>query len=337
MVNTYKALSFMSQKKNDLARVELNRALERQIRAREHFNEEIKKLQEDLDKSQQKSQANANAIMDDPQTASRIADFYPNLDQFQPYPDFVNPFTTYLAAVFFELSGDYSKANYLFKESSGMVPDNDYIAKDLVATDDLISGKVKLENNVWVIFENGLGPVKEEIRFDIPMFIASSRVFYTGIALPRLVSRYPAYSCLMVQTDSGDYPTKRVCDMERVIQTEFKKDFRGIVLRAIASAAVKTAAQAALSNRNRDNGGAFLAFLVAAYSAATTAADVRIWSALPNDFQVAKCPIPGNRVLKISPPGGANFDISIPSCQNAIVYIKIVHAGAMPVYEVLTF
>ena len=34
--------------------------------------------------------------------------------------------------------------------------------------------------------------------------------------------------------------------MERVIETEFKKDFKGILMRAIASAAVKTAAQASL-------------------------------------------------------------------------------------------
>ena len=45
MVNTYKALDFLAEKKPDLARVEFNRALDRQTRAKEHFNEEIRKLE----------------------------------------------------------------------------------------------------------------------------------------------------------------------------------------------------------------------------------------------------------------------------------------------------
>jgi uncharacterized protein len=334
MLNTYKALDFMAEKKHDLARVELNRALDRQTRAKEHFNEEIRKLEADLEKQKQKNNNDVNAMMDDPNVTGKIAEYYPNLDKFQPYPDFVNPFTTYLAAVFFNLAGDYEKAGYLFKESYGMVPDNDYIAKDLLLADQAASGMAKPQNLVWVIFENGLGPVKEEIRIDLPLFLVTNEVYYTGIALPRLQFRSAAYSCLMVQTINGDYQTKQIADMERVIQTEFKKDFRGILARAIASAVVKAVAQAAL--RRQDN-GAILAALVAAYSVATTAADVRIWSALPKDFQIARCPIPQDRKLTINPPGGAPFEVHIPTCINAIVYIRITTAGSNPVCEVLTF
>ena len=46
MVNTYKALDFLAEEKIDLARVEFNRALDRQMRAKEHFNEEIRKLED---------------------------------------------------------------------------------------------------------------------------------------------------------------------------------------------------------------------------------------------------------------------------------------------------
>jgi hypothetical protein len=334
MVNTYKALDFMAQKNQELARVELNRALDRQIRAREHFNEEIKKLQAQLDKQKEENKNDVNAMVDDPSVASRIAVYYPNLDQFQPYPDFVNPFTTYLAGLFFTIAGDYEKAGYLLKEAYGMVPDNDYIAKDLLLTDDAISGKAKVEGIVWVIFENGLGPIKEEVRIDLPLFLATSRVYYAGIALPRLQSRSIAYSCLMVHSEAGVYQTKQIADMERVIQTEFKKDFRGILARAIASAVLKAAAQASVSDN--DEYGVATA-LIALYSVATTAADVRIWSALPKDFQVARCAIPADRKLEIVPAGGAPFEINIPACKNAIVYIKIIHAGASPVCEVLKF
>ena len=334
MVNTYKALDFLAEKNTELARVELNRALDRQMRAREHFNEEIRKLEAKLEKQKEKSNCDVKALADDPNTLERVNAQYPNLDQFKPYPDFVNPFTTYLGGVYFALVGEYDRAGYLFKESAGMVPDNDYIAKDLLLTDDVIAGKAKLENMVWVIFENGLGPVKEEIRIDLPLFLATSRVQYVGIALPRLRPREIAYPCLILETDAGRYPTQQVADMDRVIQTEFQKDFKGILARAIASAVVKAAAQ--YSVRDNDKYGLATA-MVAIYSFATTAADVRIWSALPKDFQVARCTIPQDRKLKIAPAGSAPFEINIPTCRNAIVYVKIVRVEASPVYEVLAF
>jgi hypothetical protein len=334
MLNTYKALDFMAEKNTDLARVELNRALDRQTRAKEHFNEEIRKLETDLEKQKQKNNNDVKAMLDGPNVTGRIASYYPNLDQFKPYPDFVNPFTTYLAGLFFNLEGDYEKASYLFKESYGMVPENDYIAKDLLLADDAASGKAKPQNLVWVVFENGLGPVKEEIRIDLPLFLATNEVYYAGVALPRLQTRSIAYPFLEISTAGGQFRTKQIADMERVIQTEFKKDFRGILARAIASAVVKAVAQAAL--RRQDN-GKILAVLVAVYSAATTAADVRIWSALPKDFQIARFPIPDDRKMTINPPGGAPFEIDVPTCTNAIVYIKIIRAGGSPVYEVLTF
>jgi uncharacterized protein len=191
-----------------------------------------------------------------------------------------------------------------------------------------------VQNLVWVIFENGLGPVKEEIRIDLPLFLATNQVYYAGIALPRLQSRSSAYPFLEINTAGGQFQTKQIADMERVIQTEFKKDFRGILARAIASAVVKAVAQASV--RKNDNYGIATA-LIAAYSFATTAADVRIWSALPKDFQIARCPIPDDRKLTISPPGGAPFEINVPTCTNAIVYVKIIAAGSNPVYEVITF
>jgi hypothetical protein len=334
MVNTYKALDFLAEKKPDMARVEFNRALDRQMRAREHFNEEIRKLDAQLDKQKEKTNTDARTVAEDPNVMATVNANYPNLSQFQPYPDFVNPFTTYLAGVYFLLIGENSRAGDLLKETAGMVPDNDYIKKDLLLADDVAAGKVNLENQCWVIFENGLGPVKEEIRIDLPLVLVSSKVYYAGIALPRLRPRSIAYPYLTVKTDAGAYQTRQAADMERVIETEFNKDFKGVLIRAIASAVVKAVAQASV--RDNDNYGIMTAG-IAVLSALTTAADVRIWSALPKDFQIARCAIPENRTLQIFPTGNIPFEVNIPPCKNAIVYIRIINAGASPVYEVLTF
>jgi hypothetical protein len=334
MVNTYKALDFMAEKKPDLTRIEFNRALERQMRAKEHFNEEIRKLEAQLEKDKEKNNTDAKAMADDPQTMAIVNANYPNLSQFEPYPDFVNPFTTYLAGIYFLLVGENSRAADLLKETAGMVPDNDYVKNDLVFADDVAAGKAKLENQCWVIFENGLGPVKGEFRIDLPLVLVSSKVYYAGIALPRLTPRSVAYPYLNIKTDAGEYQTRQVADMERVIETEFNKDFKGILIRAIASAAVKAAAQAAL--KDNDKYGIMTA-AIAVYSIATTAADVRIWSALPKDFQVARCAIPENRLLQVFAGGNTAFDVHIPPCRNAIVYIRIINAGATPICEVLAF
>jgi len=335
MVNTYKALNFMALGKMDLARVEFNRALDRQRRAKENFNEEIRKLKSELEKEQKENKfTKSNA--ENPRTLELLAQKYPNLYEFEAYPDFVNPFATYLAGVFFNLEGDYSKGVDLLKESCGMVGDNACIAEDLAVTEQILDGNGRLENTVWVIFENGLGPVKKEFRLDIPLFLATNRVKYVGIALPKLEFRAGAYPFLVIEAGGRVYKTSTLADMDRVIQTEFSKDFKGILTRAIISATAKAAAQYAISEQ--DSSGAALASLfVAVYSFATTSADVRIWTALPKDFQIARFKRPTDGKLRVVRPGFVPFSIDIPNCNNTIVYIRITSKEAEPVYEVMTF
>ena len=335
MVNTYKALNFMAEGKMDLARVEFNRALDRQRRAKEKFSEEINKLKSELEKEQQQNNFSKSNV-ENPETYERLTEKYPNLYNFEVYPDFVNPFTTYLAGVYFNLVGDHSKAVDLLKESCGMVKSNAYIAEDLDITEGILDGKGQLKDTVWLIFENGLGPVKKEFRLDIPLFVATDKVKYVGIALPKLEFRDKAHSYLVAEVDGKRYKTCLVSDIDRIVQTEFSKDFNGILTRAIISATVKAAAQYALAEQDSE-AASIASIFVAVYSFASTAADVRIWTSLPKDFQVARFRKPKNGKLKITPSGSISFDIDIPDCNNAIVYIRIVTNQARPVYEVITF
>ena len=335
MVNVYKALNFMAEKNFDLARVEFNRALDRQRRAKEKFNEEINKLRTELEKEQQQNEFSKSNV-ENPQTAELLAQKYPNLHNFEAYPDFVNPFATYLAGIFFNLVSDHAKAVDLLKESYGMVGENGYIAEDLRATEDILDGKSRLEDTVWLIFENGLGPVKKELRLDIPLFVATDDVKYVGIALPELHFRNQAHQYLIAEVEGKDYETRLVSDMDRVIRTEFSKDYTGILTRAIISATAKTVAQYALEKQNSSN-SSIASIFMAAYSFATTAADVRIWTSLPKEFQVARFPKPKNGKLKVKPPGSVPVEINIPDCNNAIVYVRITTDQAEPIFEVIDF
>lgn len=337
MVNTYKALNFIVLKKDDLARVEFNRALDRQRRSKEKFAKEIAKLDQEIQEQEQgKDGALVRQNVENPQVDAVIAEKYPNLSAFEAYPDFVNPFTTYIAGVYFNLVGDHTKAVDLLKESYGMVRDNRYVAEDLAVTEKILDGQETLENTVWVIFENGLGPTKKEIRLDLPLFLVTREVKYVGIALPKLEFRTQATDSLWIKAGQANYQTLTIADMDRVVQTEFKKDFKGILTRAIISATIKAAAQYAMENQN-NSGGSMASIFMAVYSFATTAADVRIWTTLPKDFQVARFGIPEDRSIQIQPSGGAPFDVKIPDCKNAMVYVRIPFAQSVPVYDVITY
>jgi len=336
MVNTYKALNFMALGENELARVEFNRALDRQRRAKENFTREIAKLKDEIEQEQEKEKSPVKESIENPKVKELIADRYPSLYEFKAYPDFVNPFTTYIAGVYFNLVGDHSKAATLLKESYGMVTDNEYIAQDMSSTEQILDGRGELKDTVWVIFENGMGPIKEEFRIDIPLFVATDKVKYVGIALPKLTFREQAYPYLSIKTAGHNYKTQLVADMDRVVQTEFNKDFKGILTRAIISSTAKAVAQYVLEEEGSSS-SAMASVFVAVYSFATTAADVRIWTTLPKDFQVARLPMPGDRLVTIEPPGGKPFQVEIPTCKNALVYVRIPFEQARPVYDLITY
>lgn len=218
-----------------------------------------------------------------------------------------------------------------------MVEGSDYIKQDLALTENILDGKGQLRDTVWVIFENGLGPVKEEVRIDIPVFVASDNVRYAGIALPQLVFRPRAYPHLVVNADGKTFNTEMICDMDRVVQTEFRKDFDGILQRAIISAAAKVVAQYALAEQDDSSGAALASTLMAIYTMATTTADVRMWTALPKEFQLVRLPKPENGKIEIIPPGAMPFIIDIGPCNNALVYIKIITNQSAPAWHVMTF
>ena len=332
MVNTYKALNFISTGQYDLARVEFNRALDRQRRAKETFNQEIQKQKNQI--STDENSENVQKSLDNPDMKQRLEEVYPSLYNFSVYPDFVNPFATYMAGLFFLIDRDYSKSVDLLKESAGMMPENTMILEDLDMVDRVISGRHTIEPMVWVIFENGLGPVKEEFRIDLPLFIATDNIRYVGIALPMLTFRQAASPYLEIKAGSKTSRTQLVADMDRVIHTEFEKDFKGTLTRAIISTTTKAIAQYALE---KNSGSSWASVAMAVYSFVTTAADVRIWTALPKNFQAARLTIPENGILNVSGPNLMPIQVEIGDCNYAIVYVKMINAAHQPSIEIMTF
>lgn len=342
MVNTYKALNFWKTGRIDLARVEFNRAMDRQRRARERFAAEIQKLKEELAqrqaseneaaRQQQRGALDYHRSAYNPEIDAMVRKTYSGLDEFSAYPDFTNPLTTYLAGLFFLSQKEYSRAATLLKEVYGMTDANSVVQRDFFCVEQVLNGRSSCDHSVWVIYENGLGPVRSEYRIDLPLYLFSDQVSYSGIALPKLIFREQASSSLSVASGT-DTPGKTVflASMDRVAQTEFRKRYPSIVTRALISAMLKTYGQ----YQARQELGVFGGFAAALFQKATTAADLRVWSALPKEFQVARVRVPGDGKIRLSTPNGLPLEVIVPKDRSSIVYVKQPTVYANLVYEII--
>src|SRR5690606_20167188 len=106
MVNSYKGLNYMSLGDYDNARVEFNRALLRQDKAKEYFAKQVEQNRAKLDESK-KFTDKENLDNSSSQIMSKYDGFF---KEFDTTKDFVNPYATYLASVFFYMEKDYGKA-----------------------------------------------------------------------------------------------------------------------------------------------------------------------------------------------------------------------------------
>ncbi|MCJ7764770.1 MAG: hypothetical protein MUP09_02395, partial [Thiovulaceae bacterium] len=187
MANTYKAIDYMAIGDEEGARVEFNRAIDRQRRAKAYYAELIEKNREAIKKKARSGNTGVDVDGSMPQAQRVLAEKYPSLYSFEAYPDFINPMVSYVAGLFALGEGDNKKAFGLLKEAYGMNKENSYIAEDLAYADALLDGALpSKEPLVWVVIEDGLAPVKDEWRLDVPVFIFSSNVNFVSLALPRI-------------------------------------------------------------------------------------------------------------------------------------------------------
>lgn len=346
MVNTYKAIDYMSLGDMDAARVEFNRAIDRQRRAKEFFAQMIEKERQAIQEKEEEERSGGEELhisktMNNPAIKTRLQQSYPSLYAFEPYPDFINPMTTYLAGIFAMADDNYGKAETLLKEAYGMMSDNADVEADFQSILSLLdSGQKEMEPMVWVIFENGQAPLLEEWRIDLPVFIVSSHLNYISVALPRLTEREKAFDALDIVINGDEHiTTGHLCSMDRVIKTEFKKQYESILRRAIFSMVTKTTIQYTLQEQGHNNNtAALLGLLATIYQVATTQADTRIWSTLPKEFQLTRFARPNDGKVRITTPQGKVLSqIELPKREHLLVYVKIATPSAVPSVSVIPF
>lgn len=327
LINYYKAISFMSMRDRENARVELNRADDRIRRAVEYYEKEIVAAQEQAQESSAAKEAAGNADV-----AKEIRGKFPEMSQWEQYPNFVVPSASYLQGLFLARSNDQSdiqKARDLLGRVVG-ITDSTVVARDF---EELRQGRLCPDNNcVWIIAECGQGPQLVERRFDLPL-PTKDGLITLSMALPSLDSRLQSAQGACQLSGSGQaLELSELSNMDRVIQTEFSKRFPAIVTRSVVSAAVKGVAQHELNKKAGPIGG--LIGNIAA--AASTAADTRMWRSLPGRIMVARLDRPADGTVSVGFNGGVE-KISLPTDSPSIVHIKQLTAGNKPSVSVLEF
>jgi uncharacterized protein len=351
MLHTYQALNYLQLDDSDAARVELNRALQRQ---RDAVAANAKRI----DQAQRlATEARSNGVKDetgrqgtaydvdraqaDPRTAAELSPIEAKLNAtILPYGDYINPFTTFLDALIFTHQGsdasDLERARKSWERVLNFAPQNPYVREDYIAVEpDLASATATLPatsttppaNGVtYILFETGSAPYREQIRIDIPLFLVTSKISYVGAAFPR-IELVDAYATPLVTTTTtgASYTTALVASMDSIIAQDFKNEWPTILTKTLISTATKAAIDAVLQKQIDDNSGKTAGFLYkiasAGVQAAVNVADTRSWRTLPKQFHYARLPTPTDHRLTFT-TAGQTTSLSLEPAAVNVVYVK---------------
>jgi len=332
LVNTYKALAFLAEGNTEFARVEFNRADDRTRRAVEYFSQEITEQRAALNQQAQSGQTTAAMVrnnLNNQSLRNAVSQRYETGSEWSVLPEFIVPASTYLHGLFFLANAssraDYEKAATSLTRVAAMNSASGVLQRDAKLAEALAAGQqsiAELGPQVWVVYENGLGPVLEEARIDVPLLLFHGNQqapAYFGIALPRYRDRAAVPGSLGLRAGDVTVQTERISDMGSVIRTEMKERFPGVLARAVSSAVIK----AVIQNEAAENFGVWGQLGAAALTIATTQADLRSWQALPDHWQAARIDRPESGKLRLTGTNGHSLGtIMIPDQPFTLLYVK---------------
>lgn len=327
----YKAIDFGVKGNVAAMRTELNRALQHQAKWRDQRSAEVTVAAERMNGDAQayarkagtsaaQADGAAEKALADPGFAATIAGrtgFDPARDgrlENLADDDFTNRYLERVNAVFRRYVGDVGQ------KPSGMVT---------------------------VFVEDGLCPVREEWRLDLPLILIpglNSYVQYAGMALPVLKYRNEAVTAYAVEAGGTSYAMPLIQDVDRLVKTEFDIAFRGALTREITRAVIRVAAQAALGavaeSQRHSNNDAYVLFSllqlgVAAWSYGTTDADLRCWASLPKRVYMLDVPQPPDGVISVR-CGQETIRVNVPA-GNTLVFVRKPSSAAPAVVKSFTF
>ena len=362
----YKAVDYARNGRMDAARTELNRAAQHQDNwlwdRKKEIAEAAEKLRADADSYSKKeggasmaggadgakSNKAVSSAFSNAGFMSQVKDkcgFDMSLDgnvETLARRDWLNRYVQHATGVMRMLMGESDGAVYL-KEIARIDPGNSLAKADLA----LATSGAKPKNQVWVFVEDGLGPVREEWRIDLPTVIIpylNRYVLYAGMALPYLRYRGAAFPSYTVSTGRGGVPLAVIQDVDGLLKTEFDVYFRAALVREITRTVVKIGVQVALGvvADNVDDDYTRIALkgsqiAAAAWAASVTQADLRSWTGLPKRVLAVRVDRPADGRVVLAGSGGAPIaEMQVPE-GNTLVFVRKTSSAAPAVVKTVTF
>lgn len=314
MVNVYKGLNFMSLKDFANARVEFNRALMRQDKAKEYFAKQIESNRKEFDEAKQ----DANYEQNMGNNYNTISARYEHLlKDFATTQDFVNPYATYMASVFFFLDEDYKRAQDLFKEVAIINKNSAEFNKEFNIFENYAKSlnPQSLQKYIFIVYESGFGAGLDEFAITLP-FTFDGNVVTSSLALPTLKKRTNSYEYVVANGSKvADF-----VDFDNIIATEFKANMGFRVGKALSSTIVKTTMNLAVAKN--DPTGGYLSLATSLFNSATTKADLRFWSALPKYAKILALENTGSIVINSDNGTTLYKNEELPQDKNLLIIVK---------------
>ena len=337
MVNTYKATNALMIGDTARARVELNRAHQRQANAVDQLAAKVRALragEEEEEHRESIDRSLGEAMEPDGAVARRLK----AVESLGEYRDLRNPLADWLHGAFRLATGEANRASDLFRNAAAVDgARNRHVLADLAVAERAASGSAA-GDRVWVVHEDGTGPYLEQFRFDLPVFLDADSFLIVSMALPELRPGRAAAGPLRIGAGGEEYRTETLLNVDRYAATEFRAGYDAVVGKAVAGTVIRTLLQIAVQEETRDAGtlGSIIGFVTPIASAVATQADIRSWRALPQTIGIASLPRPSDGTIRVS-AGGHTVDVPLPSGRFVLVHVKTVVQGAPPTVHAAAF
>lgn len=224
-----------------------------------------------------------------------------NTSQWTAYSDIMNPALTYLAGLYFLNIGESENARQYLVRASGMVPNNSYIKSDLQSAEN----GMKPTNTAWIFIETGFAPRLREKKVNVPWLVGGKM---------QVISIATSYPEVFTGDSLKPNGAQKLADTDSMFMTEFNEYQINEALRAFS----KAVANSALQSASNDKMGGWGGVITAAYSIATTNAEIRTWVTLPQRIYLLRVKKDKSGLIKLNSGDTVNVGFS----GNNLIYIR---------------
>lgn len=331
MLNTYKALNFLQLGEPDKARVEFNRALQRQEEAVEINRSRVDKAEAAAAKDEKGKEA-ADKARENPKLKSQLESQFAFLDKWQAEAIYKNPAALYLHGLFFMANAtgpaDLGLAKTSFDQVAAMTKENKFVQQDQEAIKQALAGQNPAATT-YVVFETGVAPARDQIRIDLPLILVGVKgVSYVGAAFPTLKPQGGHLSHLEVTAGEAKETTALLASMDAIVGREFKDELPTIITKTMVITLAKAVKTYFSNKAAKEAGGGFgeLASIIgnAVYDAGTNIADTRTWTTLPKEIQVCRVPTPADRKLQLG-DGALKTEVTVEAGTINLILVKAIN------------